>query len=248
MPPCQIEPSCEIDSRSPSRSSRPSRASPPSRSRRYDSGIRLIGGRRPPRRRRRRPAQLLVPGRYPRGHGRDRAERHDDHPAPRPGLSGGDADPGSRWERSRTRADRGRTAGADAGPDPGGPAPSDGRAARPGGAGDRAVGARPRLGGTGWAVNQFQDNGRYTLGQTMPAVFLGLAILLVAGWWLGSGRAGANLQSLAVPLAVATSVPFLVRPLEATWSPALIALGAHPAGAGHGPAGGRSHRPDRRCG
>jgi signal transduction histidine kinase len=78
----------------------------------------------------------------------------------------------------------------------------------------------------GWPVVQFSDNGRYTLDQSLPAVFLGLAILLVAGWWLGSGRAGASLQSLAVPLAVATSAPFLIRPLEATWSPALIALGA----------------------
>jgi signal transduction histidine kinase len=78
----------------------------------------------------------------------------------------------------------------------------------------------------GWAINQFSDNGRYTLDQSLPAVFLGLAILLVAGWWLGSGRAGASLQSLAVPLSVATSTPFLVRPLEATWSPPLIALGA----------------------
>jgi signal transduction histidine kinase len=78
----------------------------------------------------------------------------------------------------------------------------------------------------GWALNQFSDNGRYALDQTLPAVFLGLAILLVSAWWLASGRAGASLQSLAVPLAVATSVPFLLRPLEATWSPALIALGA----------------------
>jgi len=78
----------------------------------------------------------------------------------------------------------------------------------------------------GWSTVSFSDNGRYALYQTLPTVFLGLAILLVAGWWLGSGRAGANLQTLAVPLAVATSVPFLIRPLEATWSPALIALGA----------------------
>jgi signal transduction histidine kinase len=65
---------------------------------------------------------------------------------------------------------------------------------------------------------------RYELRQSMPAVFLGIALLFVAGWWLASGRAGTGLQPLAVPLAVAMATPFVLRPLEATWSPALIAI------------------------
>jgi signal transduction histidine kinase len=51
-----------------------------------------------------------------------------------------------------------------------------------------------------------------------------VAILFIAGWWLASGRAGAGLRPLAVPLAVAIAVPFILRPLDATWSPPLIAL------------------------
>jgi signal transduction histidine kinase len=76
----------------------------------------------------------------------------------------------------------------------------------------------------GWNTAQISDDGRSGLRESMPAVFLGAAILFVAGWWLASGRAGAGLKPLAVPLAVATAVPFILRPLEATWSPPIIAL------------------------
>ena len=105
--------------RSPSRSSPPSRARRPARSRPYDSGIRLGGRRRPARRRRRRPASFTFQGRHPRGHGRDRAERHDAHPAARPVYPEVMPDPPTRWNERRTRADPDRAAGADAGPDPG---------------------------------------------------------------------------------------------------------------------------------
>ena len=77
----------------------------------------------------------------------------------------------------------------------------------------------------GWNQASIFDDGRSGVRDAMPSVFLGAAILFIAGWWLASGRAGAGLQPLAVPLAVATAVPFILRPLEATWSPPLIAIG-----------------------
>jgi len=76
----------------------------------------------------------------------------------------------------------------------------------------------------GWNTAEIYDDGRSGLREAMPSVFLGTAMLFVAGWWLASGRAGAGLQPLAVPLAVATAVPFILRPLEATWSPPLIGV------------------------
>ena len=69
----------------------------------------------------------------------------------------------------------------------------------------------------------------------------------VAGWWLASGRAGRASGRSAVPLAVATAVPFILRPLEATWSPPLVAISAGPPAARDGAAGHRAPRPDRRC-
>ena len=49
-------------------------------------------------------------------------------------------------------------------------------------------------------------------------LLFGSVIALAGGWFLAGGRAGESLRSLAVPLAVATATPFLLRPLEATWS------------------------------
>ena len=77
----------------------------------------------------------------------------------------------------------------------------------------------------GWNTNELYDDGRSGLRDAMPSVFLGAAILFIAGWWLASGRGGPGLQPLAVPLAIATAVPFILRPLDATWSPPVIALG-----------------------
>jgi signal transduction histidine kinase len=57
-------------------------------------------------------------------------------------------------------------------------------------------------------------------------LLVGALILLIGGWWLATGRAGPSLQPMGVPLAVATAMPFLAAPLEATWqSAALIAAG-----------------------
>jgi signal transduction histidine kinase len=78
----------------------------------------------------------------------------------------------------------------------------------------------------GWSTTGIYDDGQSGLRDAMPSVFFGAAILFVAGWWLASGRGGAGLRPLAVPLAVATAVPFILRPLDATWSPPIIALGS----------------------
>jgi signal transduction histidine kinase len=76
----------------------------------------------------------------------------------------------------------------------------------------------------GWPTVRFGIDGGQALRETVPGIFLGAAILFIAGWWLASGRAGRGLQPLAVPLAVATGSPFILWPLEATASPPLIAL------------------------
>ncbi len=57
-------------------------------------------------------------------------------------------------------------------------------------------------------------------------LFVGALLMIVGSWWLATGRAGSSLKPIGIPLAVATALPFLVRPLEATWfGPALIVEG-----------------------
>jgi signal transduction histidine kinase len=66
------------------------------------------------------------------------------------------------------------------------------------------------------------------------AIALGAAIFGIAGWYLLTGRAGAGLQPLAIPIAVAWSVPLLVVPLDLVspggqWpATALLVLGLLP--------------------
>jgi signal transduction histidine kinase len=88
----------------------------------------------------------------------------------------------------------------------------------PAGGGDRAA---ARIGDATVGV---YDDGRNGLAESFAALFLGIAVLLVSGWLLLSGRAGPGLRPLGVPLAVAAATPFLVRPMEATWSPPLLVL------------------------
>jgi signal transduction histidine kinase len=85
---------------------------------------------------------------------------------------------------------------------------------------------------SGWNTVSIWDDGRSGLRDASPALFLGALLLLLAGWWLASGRAGGTMRPLAVPLAVAAATPFLVQPLDATWSPWLIAVGGLLAVAG----------------
>jgi len=68
-------------------------------------------------------------------------------------------------------------------------------------------------------------------------LLVGAFVLIVGGWWLATGRAGSSLQSVGVPLAVATAMPFLVAPLDATWHAAaqmaagiLVPFGVGPLG------------------
>jgi signal transduction histidine kinase len=65
---------------------------------------------------------------------------------------------------------------------------------------------------------QLYDDGLDGIRMTLPTYVLGVALLLLIGWWLATGRAGETVRPLATALSVATAVPFLVQPLEASWS------------------------------
>ena len=69
------------------------------------------------------------------------------------------------------------------------------------------------------------DQSQFAVRETASAVVIGAILMLAIGWWLASGRAGAGLRPLAVPLAVATGVAFVARPLDASYTPVGIALG-----------------------
>ena len=70
------------------------------------------------------------------------------------------------------------------------------------------------------------DNGIDGIRQSLPFFATGLLLLVGLAWWLASGRAGQSLRGLAGGLALATSAPFLVAPLDATFSlPLLIVSG-----------------------
>jgi signal transduction histidine kinase len=73
---------------------------------------------------------------------------------------------------------------------------------------------------------QLYDDGLDGIRMTLPTYVLGVGLLLLVGWWLASGRAGETLRPLATALSVATAVPFLVRPLDASWTAWLVSLSA----------------------
>jgi signal transduction histidine kinase len=76
---------------------------------------------------------------------------------------------------------------------------------------------------TGWPTSGFQY-WNYGFGdQWLPAAGGGV-LLIAALWWLRTGRAGDALRPIAIPLAVATAMPFLVRPLDASWWPPAVAF------------------------
>lgn len=75
-------------------------------------------------------------------------------------------------------------------------------------------------------VVQLYDDGLDGIRGTLPTYVIGVLLLILVGWWLASGRAGASVRGLATTLAVATGVPFLVAPLAASWVTLLLALGA----------------------
>jgi signal transduction histidine kinase len=75
-------------------------------------------------------------------------------------------------------------------------------------------------------VNQVElyDDGMDGIRMTMPSFAAGVILLVIVGWWLASGRAGASVRGLAGPLALATAAPFLVRPMLATYSLPFVVL------------------------
>jgi signal transduction histidine kinase len=77
----------------------------------------------------------------------------------------------------------------------------------------------------GWPSFSLFDDGRSGIRDALPSVVMGAAVLILMWWWIGSGRAGETLRPLAGPQAVATTTPALLRPLDVSWSPPLIAAG-----------------------
>jgi signal transduction histidine kinase len=77
----------------------------------------------------------------------------------------------------------------------------------------------------GYPVLQVSDYSRLAIRDAAPGVVIGAILILLTLWWLASGRGGGGLRPLAVPLAVATGIPFLARPLEATFTPVGVVLG-----------------------
>jgi hypothetical protein len=69
-----------------------------------------------------------------------------------------------------------------------------------------------------WPVRSFFYPGNFTFGQSQLAFLPGLVIILGGLWWLRSSRSRSSLQGLAIPLAVAASVPLLVAPVGAIGS------------------------------
>jgi signal transduction histidine kinase len=64
----------------------------------------------------------------------------------------------------------------------------------------------------------YYDDSQDVLRGSILSVVIGMVALFAIAWWLTSGRAGTSLQELGLPLALATAAPFLLRPLELTWS------------------------------
>jgi signal transduction histidine kinase len=79
----------------------------------------------------------------------------------------------------------------------------------------------------GWYGASFSGSSHVgDLRSTGWGLLVGALILLIGGWWLATGRGGPSLRPMGVPLAVATALPFLVAPLDASWfGPAMLASG-----------------------
>ena len=78
----------------------------------------------------------------------------------------------------------------------------------------------------GWGGADISDNGLNTLRDSILLVILGIGVLFATAWWTITGRAGAALREIGLPLALATAGPFLVQPLAHLWMPTAAALQA----------------------
>jgi len=63
------------------------------------------------------------------------------------------------------------------------------------------------------------DDGRDSVRDSAVVVVIGIGVLFMIAWWLTTGRAGAGLRDLGLPLAIATASPFLLEPLTHFWYP-----------------------------
>ncbi len=80
--------------------------------------------------------------------------------------------------------------------------------------------------GDGWPITYLGGNPFGSPTRITLVLIAGILIVVAGVWLLASGRAGASVRPLAVPLAVATATPFLVWPLLATWfGPAVAVAG-----------------------
>ncbi len=81
-------------------------------------------------------------------------------------------------------------------------------------------------GGNGWSLTYLGGNYQTSSRRLAFDLVVGCLVLAAGLWLLASGRAGASVRPLAMPLAVATATPFLVWPLFATWfGPAVAVAG-----------------------
>jgi signal transduction histidine kinase len=83
-----------------------------------------------------------------------------------------------------------------------------------------------------WATNGYYYPGTTGFRDSQLAVLPGFLVLLGGLWWLRSARVGAALRDLAIPLAVAASIPLMIAPLDriGSFAPVLIARGLMIAG------------------
>ena len=70
------------------------------------------------------------------------------------------------------------------------------------------------------------DNGQDSIRDSILLVIVGIGVLFSTAWWTITGRAGAALREIGLPLALATAGPFLVQPLAHLWVPTAAVLHA----------------------
>jgi signal transduction histidine kinase len=74
----------------------------------------------------------------------------------------------------------------------------------------------------GFSSASFSDDGRNSLRDSIFDVVFGIGLLFTIAWWLVTGRGGEGMRDLGLPLALATSAPFILAPLDQLWQPLAI--------------------------